>query len=274
MSTVGPDLDHCIDVLHGYFELGNVTSGLPGATLVRNDRIGRVFDANCVTRVRAESAEAVGSLMASVDAELSDLAHRTYKLDPLTPTAVEARLVLEGYEPDPELQMVLRGELARPEGAAGGPVDSIRPVVADRDWRSLSELVRLDHLEEAERGRRPIAPEVTAQIVEQKQAKAPAVQFFLAALDGEDVAFFSSWPGHGGLGKVEDLFTRPDHRNRGIATALIAHCVSDARERGADAVLIGAAAADTPRLLYARLGFEPVLVYTSYTLAPSPPPER
>lgn len=271
MSTPAPHLEHCIDVLHGYFELGNETRGLPGATLVRNDEIARVYDANCVTRVRADSAVEVESLLASVEAELSALTHRTYKLDPLTPTAVEARLVLDGYEPDPELQMVLQGELTVPAGPGSGPVAAIRPVVDDRDWASLRRLIRLDHLEEAERaGRPPIAAEVTDQIVRQKRAKAPAVQFFLAGVGGEDVGFFSSWPGRDGLGKVEDLFTRPDQRNRGIATALVTHCVADARNRGADAVLIGAAAADTPRLLYARLGFDPVLVYTSYSQVSSP----
>jgi GNAT superfamily N-acetyltransferase len=106
-------------------------------------------------------------------------------------------------------------------------------------------------------------------MVATKRAKAPALQFFLArADDGEDCAFFSSWPGPGDgndVGKVEDLFTAPEHRRTGIATALIAHAVDDARRRGAGPVLIGADPDDTPKAMYAALGFAPACVLRSYT---------
>jgi GNAT superfamily N-acetyltransferase len=62
------------------------------------------------------------------------------------------------------------------------------------------------------------------------------------------------------VGKVEDLFTRPDFRHRRIATALIVHCVGDARERGAGPVLIGAALNDTPMHMYEAMGFRPFCV--------------
>ena len=42
--------------------------------------------------------------------------------------------------------------------------------------------------------------------------------------------------------------------------ALIAHCVADARARGADAVVIGSDPNDWPKTLYARLGFRPLWV--------------
>jgi hypothetical protein len=49
-----------------------------------------------------------------------------------------------------------------------------------------------------------------------------------------------------------------------VATALLARGVSDARERGAGAVLIGADPSDTPRHLYAGLGFRPLCVVRGY----------
>ena len=55
---------------------------------------------------------------------------------------------------------------------------------------------------------------------------------------------------------VEDLFTLPSHRNRGIARSLIHHCVDDALARGAVDVLIGALHDDTPKNAYAAMGFE------------------
>jgi GNAT superfamily N-acetyltransferase len=97
-------------------------------------------------------------------------------------------------------------------------------------------------------------------MVATKQAKAPDLRFWLARADGTGCAFLSSWPGANGVGKVEDLFTHPDFRHRGIATALIVHCVRDARERGAGPVLIGALPNDTPMRMYAAMGFRPFCV--------------
>ena len=73
-------------------------------------------------------------------------------------------------------------------------------------------------------------------------------------VDGRDCAFFSSWPGVGGIGEVEDLFTVPASRHRGLATALIGHAVDDARRWGAGPVLMGAVADDTPKSMHAALG--------------------
>jgi GNAT superfamily N-acetyltransferase len=101
-------------------------------------------------------------------------------------------------------------------------------------------------------------------MVVSKQFKAPALSFWLARVDDSEAAFFSSWPGLDGVGIVEDLFTRPEFRRRGIATALIAHCVADARARGAGPVAISARAADTPKHMYAAFGFRPVAISRSY----------
>ena len=67
------------------------------------------------------------------------------------------------------------------------------------------------------------------------------------------------------MGKVEDLFTVPEHRRQGVATALIAHAVADARARGAGPVLIGADPTDTPKAMYAAMGFAPVCAIRSCT---------
>ena len=64
---------------------------------------------------------------------------------------------------------------------------------------------------------------------------------------------------------MEDLFTVPAFRRRGVATALIAHAVGDARDRGAGPVLIGADPDDSPKHMYAAMGFRPLCVLRSYT---------
>ena len=51
--------------------------------------------------------------------------------------------------------------------------------------------------------------------------------------------------------------------DRGLATALIAYCVSDARVR-AGPVIIGADPNDTPKLMYASMGFRPLYISANY----------
>jgi len=250
-----------VETLHGYFELGNSATPVGLATVVSAPACSRVYDANCATRVRAATAAEIDAVLAALDRHHGALAHRCVKVDPLTPAPFEARLVLEGYRAQVELQSVLDGPLLGPAPAA---ID-IRPVAGDADWASLARLVRWDHKEAAAKAQRACwAAEVSEQMVDQKRRKAPGVQFFLARVDGSDGAFFSAWPGVGGVGKVEDLFTAPPFRHRGIATALISHAVDDARRRGAGPVLIGAEADDTPKSMYAALGFRPLLIYRSY----------
>ena len=98
----------------------------------------------------------------------------------------------------------------------------------------------------------------------------PAGRLWLARVDGRDGAHLSSWPGENGVGKHEDLLTHPALGNRGVALAVIHHGVWDARERGAGPVVIGARPEDTPKRLYARLGFRPFCVCRSWLLGRVP----
>ncbi len=260
-------LERAVDSLHGYFELGNDRRPAATATLVASPECPRVYDANCATRVAAETTADIDHLLAEADVAYSALGHRCFKVDPLTPPPFVARLVVEGYQPTVELQSLLETSV----DARAHPVE-IHPVADDADWFSLAKLMRMDHLESARKRWVECWPQaVTDQMVEQKKRKAPGVQFFLARVDGKDCAFFSSWPGVNGIGKVEDLFTVPSSRHRGIATALMVHAVADARRRGAEAVLIGADVNDTPKLMYYRMGFRPLLLYSSYTRTLTPP---
>jgi GNAT superfamily N-acetyltransferase len=253
-------LEQAVDALHGYFELGNDRRPVAFATLVASPECPNVYDANCVTRVAAETTADIDHLLAEADVAYSALGHRCFKVDPLTPPPFVARLVVEGYEPSVELQSVL--ETSVDASARAVP---IRPVVDDADWLSVAQLMRMDHVESArKRGVECWPQAITDQMVEQKKQKAPDVQFFVARVDDRDCAFFSAWPGVNGIGKVEDLFTVPSFRHRGIATALMVHAVADARRRGGEVVLIGADVNDTPKLMYYRMGFRPLLLYSSF----------
>jgi GNAT superfamily N-acetyltransferase len=257
------------DARGAYNELGNTVIEEARARYVCCEATPLVHDANLTSWVRAGTDGDIDAVLARADELYAGLSHRKVMLDPGTPADFEARLVLEGYEPNPHVELVLDGELRTPPP----PVD-LRRVESDDDWRSLAVLWRLDHEEDSAKGHHdPWPPEVTEQMVAGKRLKAPALRFWLARVDGRDAAFFSSWPGSDGLGIVEDLFTRPELRNRGIATALIARSVADARERGAGPVAISARTWDTPKHMYAAMGFRAVGVSRSYlkTLSDAPP---
>jgi len=252
----------------GYLALGNQVIDGPLACFVRNTEAPNVYDANHVTRVRARTPKEIDAVLSRADELMCESRHRQFLVDPATPPAFEARLALEGYDCKLELELVLDGELATgpvPKGVA------IRPVRTEADWASLAQLFRMDHEEESQReGREPLTPEVTRQVVLTKSWKAPAVAFFLASVKSTDCGFFSSWPGTNRMAKIEDLFTHPDFRHRGIATALIRHCVDDARARGAREVLIGADVDDTPKAMYAGLGFRPLCAIRSWLRSVQP----
>jgi GNAT superfamily N-acetyltransferase len=94
--------------------------------------------------------------------------------------------------------------------------------------------------------------------------KAPTYQFFLAREDGVDCAYGAGVLCANGMGMVEDLFTLPSFRKRGIATAMIAQAITYVRNQGAEQILIGALATEPPKRLYASLGFLPVCMTREY----------
>lgn len=241
----------------------------PGCVAVRDDASPLVYDAN---HVQVAGEADVDRVLDFLEQTLGDRAHRQIATTPRTTPALEARLVLEGYAPTTTWQGLLT---ARLEGPMPRDVRILR-VETDAAWRDLDRLVRVDHVEEGRRaGRPPIAASYTAQRQALRRRIAPAVRFFLAYAEadpGEAVAFFSAWPGVGGVGMVEDLFTHPDHRGRGYARALIHRCVEDARARGARSVLIGAEPDDTPKALYARLGFAPTCLTRTWLREPEHTP--
>jgi GNAT superfamily N-acetyltransferase len=256
-----PDEDllrRAYETLQGYYELGCEVRDESLVRFVRNVDAPRIYDVNFAAFVRAGTRHEIASVLDRADDLFDGLPHRVFRIDPWTPPAFEAELVLEGFAFEDELQLLLEGDL---QVVHNPPPIEIRLVESDEDWSTVRRLARLDHEEQARRQVHPLWDEaVTSEMVATKRAKAPALRFWLARAGEADCAFLSSWPGADGVGKVEDLFTDPDFRHRGIATALIVHCVGDARARGAGPVLIGALPNDTPMRMYAAMGFRPFCV--------------
>lgn len=257
------------ETLRGYVRRGAEVLAGPGATFVRNRECPRRHDANHADAVRCETPAAIDALFAAAEQVYAEYAHRRYDVDPQTPPQFEARLVLEGYTRRPALQSVLEGPLA------AKPRDiEIREVTDDGGWAEYARLLALDEFEgELKEGkaREQVDLSHVPQWLRYQQMKRPDVRFWLAyELTAEQTdrgtaqGYFASWPGENGVGIVEDLFTEEPYRHRGIATALIAHCVADARARGAREVIIGSDPNDTPRHIYAAMGFRPMMVTANY----------
>lgn len=250
-----------------YRGYGNRVERQALATYVHNLEHPAVWDANHLSGVRATDRADIEQVLGHADHVFTHCPHRFVLVDPLTPEAFVARLALDDFkELSPTLQMVLDGPFA----ARGADVE-FRAVVTDDDWRVLYELVRLDQLEgKATRGM-TLDDAITRGLVAGYRSKAAVSQFFLATMDGVTCAYGSSVVGPYAMGIVEDLFTLPAYRRRGIATAMIRHAVVHARERGMGPMLIGGLADEAPKKLYASLGFEPACL-TRYYLLEAPLP--
>ncbi|MDP2674409.1 MAG: GNAT family N-acetyltransferase [Dehalococcoidia bacterium] len=244
---------------YGWMALGNERSAADGATFIRNPSVPRIRDANQVVAVNASAPDEIEVLMARADREYAGCPHRQFRIDFAAPPEFEARLALEGYERKDTLVMLLEGETA----GAPNPCD-IRPVESEADWQAYSSLHEIDWREYADKIPGGADMAVAEQMVRTRRAKTPPVRYWLAWADGQPRAYLASWEGVDGVGQVEDLFTHPEFRHRGLATALIHHCVADCRAHGAGAVVIAADTADTPKNMYAALGFRPVAISRTY----------
>ncbi len=252
-------------MLDDYLALGNRVENAVQARFVSWPETPSIYDANHGQAVRARTSDEIDAVLERSDGihAGSGCHHRYFLCDQRTPPEFEARLVLDGYRLETEIELVLEDELR----AAPQEIE-IREVETAEDWASIGRLAREDHVDASQRLGTPLyAESVTAGLVAARRRRGPEERTWLARVDGVDCAHFSSWPGTHGVGKVEDLFTLPGFRHRGIATALIAHAVADARARGARAVNIGADPQETPMHMYAALGFRPIATRRGYRLA-------
>lgn len=216
-----------LDVNAANLALGHETFEASGATFVRNRVHPLIYDANHATGVTASSPADIDRLLARVEQEYAHANHREFGVDFRTPPAFVARLLMDDYERRDSLVMVLEGDLN------ASPADvEIRPVQTEDDWREYRALKKLDWLEHERRMKNSPEPAVGEALYAVARLKQPPLQYWLACLKGRPLAYFNSWGGIGGIGQVEDLFTHPKFRHRGLATALIHHCVLECRRKG------------------------------------------
>ncbi|WP_408640491.1 GNAT family N-acetyltransferase [Sphingomonas jeddahensis] len=149
--------------------------------------------------------------------------------------------------------MVLDGPLEAPAGKDracqdGGRLGNPRRAGATRS------------AEGARTGGKLLSPELSASIVVAYRAKDGPYRFHLVQIGDQAVAYGALAVAPSGAGMIEDLFTLPAFRRRGVASALIAHFTADLAARQCACVFLGAIVGDRARRLYAKLGFRPLML--------------
>ena len=234
--------------------LGHQSVAETGCHIVADLAHPNVWDANHADEVTAQTDPEIDAVFAAMDRRLGHTSWRVIHTDGSTPDAFLARLALDDFEERPvTIQMALAGEITD----RGAKVD-LRPVVDERDWQALLQLVLADHAEGLSTSGADMSPEISAGLVAGYRAKSHANHFHLVIEGGVPVAYGAYAAAPNGAGMIEDLFTLPSARRQGLATGLVATFADRLRDAGCHAVFLGALATERPKHLYARLGFRPV----------------
>ena len=260
-DTLADRVDRAIDDFPSY--PGDERFEADGAVFVRNRSIPDKYYANRVEQVTASTPDEIARLSERVEIEFEGFRHRYFYVDRDTPVEFEAWLLMEGYQRTDSLVMVLTGDLR------GTPKPyEIRLAETDADWQAYYGLIAT-----ADREFDRNTPAQTANDDKTKardgriaalQSVSPPVRYWMAYTEGAPTAFFSSWTSNHGIAVLDDLYTHPDYRRRGLATALVHHCVADVRASGAGPVALETDPADTPKNMYAAMGFRPLSLSHEY----------
>jgi GNAT superfamily N-acetyltransferase len=215
---------------------------IPGGHAVLDARHPLLWDANHL-RVETSEAPDAAALAAAADRHLGPLGFRALVvLDPAVAELLAPPLLARGYLERHELLMLLGPTLAAP----AEPPFEIEEVAAEVVSASRIEAAR-ELLGSEQVGRQLASRDALI-------AAATDVRSFAVPVGGTIAARCQLY-GAGAVTQVENVFTDPAHRLRGLAGALVAHAAREARAAGAEVVFLRTDASGLPQRLYRRLGF-------------------
>jgi len=226
-----------------------------GITAFLDTRIPRVWDANYLVVERGVSAETAAAKADEVLGGLG-MAHREVcPSDQSFAGELEPGFLALGWEAEHGVQMVLRREPDRPAG-----------VEAEEISIEEAQEMRREMLIE---GQNVDDEETVEQLLELDCRVGGSVRdrWFAARHDGEFAGCCRLLQGPG-IGQVEDVGTLKAARNRGIARAIVLAAAGASVADGDEITFVGALVDDWPRLLYERLGFDPVGGWRFFRLKP------
>lgn len=236
--------------------LGHASAEGSHCRLVTDPAHPALWSGNHASAVRAATAHEIEVTLEDIEAAFTHSPYRVVDADPFTSPTFLARLALDGWQEQPAVILMA---VQAPLAPVAAPAPGFDPIRTDADWAELRSLHKLDLAEGARTGAAHPA-EIAEGLYQAMRRKAAAGRIFLARHGGRASAYAMAVPAPAGFGLVDDLFTAPDFRRRGVGSALLAHCVAWLRQQGCGTAFLTARASDRPKALYARMGFKPEML--------------
>jgi predicted GNAT family acetyltransferase len=216
-------------------------------TVLTNSRFPLSYDVNFLRIERPDDRLTAGRLIETSDRLLGNLGmgHRFVRFDDAAAAqALAGRLTDRGWSVYPVVVMALRRGADRP-AEQGLARRATWPEVetAKERW------VRDDRLDTSE--------DRVQQILGRVRSLADATHLrHFAAFDGDEAVAFCDLYSDGRTAQIEDVWTREDHRGRGMARAVVLAAADTALVEAHDLIFLIADDEDWPKELYGRLGFD------------------
>jgi GNAT superfamily N-acetyltransferase len=213
----------------------------PGGQAILDSRYPRLWSANRV-RVEDGASPDAEALAAAAEEHLGALDFRMIAAsEEAVSRALEDPLVAVGYEADHERLMIF-----------GAPPAPAPPSVAVTEIAG-EQLAHSRVQAAVERGR---DADVGRQLASRDQliASVVAARFFAVVAPREIAARCQLYVDRD-IAQVENVYTHPSHRRRGLSRAIVSHAVREAHASGARLVFLVADASDWPQRFYRDVGF-------------------
>ena len=234
---------------------------IPGGMVILHDELRPVYHLNSVMLDAPISAGLDAAAIIDLAGHwLGHLRHRHVVLDDAAAAeAVAPEFTRAGWTMQRTLFMALSKEADRP--ARSG-------VAREVDVETLRALELRLAAEDPPLGAGPGFSEHLVQAMDVLR-DATRARCFAAGEDGELAAACTLFleRGHGGTALLDNVGTLRARRRRGLARAVVAAAIDLARAEECDPIVIPADVDDWPKELYARMGFVPLGVQVSFTLA-------
>ena len=235
---------------------GSKTVDSPFGVAVLEPRLPRRHDSNYLLVDRLPLGAGAPAIAAEAQRILggAGLAHRAaFTFDQRLGDQLDAQFRDLGWNVRRHIWMA---QLREPERVADG---SVVEEVGEADLRPgrTDEIVRYPWG----------SHDVAKQLLDAKLliAERAETRFFGVRVEGEIVSWADLYVAQG-VGQVEDVATKEQHRGKGYASAVVLRAAGEARKAGADLVFLVADEEDWPKELYKRLGFDTIGRLTKFFL--------
>ena len=202
--------------------------------------------------IDAGAEASADELAADADEAQARLRHRRVAIfDDALAGRVAPGFAALGWNVEPLVLMVFRGDAAPREGVRAVAREALEPL-----W--------LSGMRNGGMGDHDAAEIVAAKSVNERASR---VDYFAAHVDNSAASYCELYS-RDGVGQIEAVLTLPEHRGRGLASAVVLHVANASREIGNELTFLLAEENDWPKELYRKLGFDTVGRIWDFTRKP------